>query len=205
MGKKKPTQLPGTPIMVYCVYCVLSSPLFWTSDLWMHQPGSHRRKVTQGFSTFLLRCLPYIFFSKYVRIKRYSIVGEGTNQRCQSVFRREEIASTSNSGRECNLLFCLPDFGWQKGKHAEQNVWFGYLSMLEHHAELLPAGGLGQHHLEDVPLLRTRPRGTFGSDRSGARCCCCWCLHFKSMSVDCLIHSPPQTHQDTTRDQEGSR
>ena len=25
--------------------CVLSSHLFWTSDLWTHQPGSHRRKV----------------------------------------------------------------------------------------------------------------------------------------------------------------
>ena len=27
--------------------CVLSSHLFWTSDLLTHQPGSHRRKVTQ--------------------------------------------------------------------------------------------------------------------------------------------------------------
>ena len=42
-----------------CVVCVLSSHLFWTSDLWTHQPGSHRRKVTQDFSSiFLLRCLP---------------------------------------------------------------------------------------------------------------------------------------------------
>ena len=38
---------------------MLSSHLFWTSDLWTHQPGSHRRKATQDFSsTFLLRCLP---------------------------------------------------------------------------------------------------------------------------------------------------
>ena len=27
-------------------------------DLWTHQPASHRRKVTQDFSAFLLRCLP---------------------------------------------------------------------------------------------------------------------------------------------------
>ena len=39
-----------------CV-CVVSSHLTWTSALWMNQPGSHRRKVTQNFSAFLLRCL----------------------------------------------------------------------------------------------------------------------------------------------------
>ena len=35
--------------------CVLSSHLLWTSDLWTHQPGSHRRKVTQeeGHTGFL--------------------------------------------------------------------------------------------------------------------------------------------------------
>ena len=43
-----------------CV-CVLSSHLFWTPDLWTHQPGSHRRKVTQNLSTFLQRCLPKFF------------------------------------------------------------------------------------------------------------------------------------------------
>ena len=31
------------------------------SGLWTHQPGSHRWKVTQDFSTFLLRCLPQLF------------------------------------------------------------------------------------------------------------------------------------------------
>ena len=40
------------------VCVVLSYHLFWTSDLWTHQPGSHRRKVTKDVSTFLLRCLP---------------------------------------------------------------------------------------------------------------------------------------------------
>ena len=45
---------------IYLVYImwVLSFHLFWTSDLWTHQPRSHRRKVTQNFSTFLLRGLP---------------------------------------------------------------------------------------------------------------------------------------------------
>ena len=38
--------------------CVFPPPFFLKSDLWTHQPGSHRRKVTQDFSTFLLRCLP---------------------------------------------------------------------------------------------------------------------------------------------------
>ena len=44
------------PLIVLCV-CVLSSRLFWTSGLWTYQPGSHRNKVTQDFSTFLLRAL----------------------------------------------------------------------------------------------------------------------------------------------------
>ena len=38
--------------MCVCV-CVLSSHLFWTSDLWKYQPGSHRRKVSQDFSETL--------------------------------------------------------------------------------------------------------------------------------------------------------
>ena len=54
---------------VVCVVCVLSSHLFWTSDLWTHQLGSHRRKAKQDFSTFLLRYLPYFLsregFSRY--------------------------------------------------------------------------------------------------------------------------------------------
>ena len=37
---------------------MLSYHLFWTSDLWTHQPGSHRRKVTKDVSIFLLRCSP---------------------------------------------------------------------------------------------------------------------------------------------------
>ena len=48
--------------MVSVCVCLFSSHLFWTSGLWTYQPGSHRRKVTQDFSsTFLLRCLPKFF------------------------------------------------------------------------------------------------------------------------------------------------
>ena len=32
---------------------VLSSHLFWTLDLWKHQPRSRKRKVTQDFSAVL--------------------------------------------------------------------------------------------------------------------------------------------------------
>ena len=48
-----------------CVLCVFSSHLLWTSSsLYMYQPGSQRRKVTQDFSsTFHLRCMP-LFFSR---------------------------------------------------------------------------------------------------------------------------------------------
>ena len=70
---------------------VLLFHLFWTSGLWTHQPGSHTRRVTQDFSTFLLRCLPSLFsregFSRpfpsstvksnfvFPRINRSSLVG----------------------------------------------------------------------------------------------------------------------------------
>ena len=49
--------------MYVCVcVCELSFHLFWTSGLGTYQPESHRRKVTQDFSsTFLLRCLPSFF------------------------------------------------------------------------------------------------------------------------------------------------
>ena len=45
-----------------CV-CVCSLPIYSGHQLrWTYQPGSHRRKVTQDFSsTFLLRCVPQFF------------------------------------------------------------------------------------------------------------------------------------------------
>ena len=51
-GYEVTSELPGRP----CVLCFLPihSGLQWT-----YQPGSHREKVTQDFSsTFFLRCLP---------------------------------------------------------------------------------------------------------------------------------------------------
>ena len=50
------------PVYVVCV-CFL--PIYsGRKARWMYQPGPHRRKVTQDFSsTFLLRCMP-LFFSR---------------------------------------------------------------------------------------------------------------------------------------------
>ena len=75
------------------VLVLLSSHLFWASDLWTHQPGSHRRKATQDFSPFLLRWLPQflsregfsrLFLSStvksnfvYPRINHSPLVGHG--------------------------------------------------------------------------------------------------------------------------------
>ena len=53
-----PTTIVILSLLVYV--CLFSSYLFWTSSsLDVPQPGSHRRKVTQDFSsTVLLRCGP---------------------------------------------------------------------------------------------------------------------------------------------------
>ena len=52
------------PIRV-CDVCVYFLPNYYGRQVrWMYQPGSHRRKVTQDFSsTFLLRYMP-LFFSR---------------------------------------------------------------------------------------------------------------------------------------------
>ena len=46
-----------------CVLCVFFLPIHSGHQVrWTYQPGSHRRKVTQDFSsTFFLRCVPYFF------------------------------------------------------------------------------------------------------------------------------------------------
>ena len=41
--------LQTTANCIIFTWCVLSSHFFWTSDLWTHQPGSHRGKGTQEF------------------------------------------------------------------------------------------------------------------------------------------------------------
>ena len=44
--------------MCVCV-CVCCHPIYsGRLGLWTYQPGSHRRKITQDFSTFLLRRMP---------------------------------------------------------------------------------------------------------------------------------------------------
>ena len=94
--------------------CVLSSHLFWTSDLWTHQPGSHRRKVTQDFSTFPPPCLPWLlsregfsrpFPSSTVKLNcTFSGVDYGsTEYDCQGQLNRKPV-------------FCLlPVHAWKFG------------------------------------------------------------------------------------------
>ena len=53
--------LTQTRVVAMCVLCFL--PIH-SGHQWTYQPGSHRRKVTQDFSsTFFLRCVP-LFFSR---------------------------------------------------------------------------------------------------------------------------------------------
>ena len=54
-GYEVTSELPGRPV---CVVCFL--PIHSEHQVrWTYQPGSHRRKVTQDFSsTFFLRCVP---------------------------------------------------------------------------------------------------------------------------------------------------
>ena len=59
MAKWIAAEKAGLDYGMQCVCVVI-----WTSDLWMQQPGSHRRKVTQDFSAFLLRCLPSFFIAR---------------------------------------------------------------------------------------------------------------------------------------------
>ena len=47
---------------------VLSSHLFWTSDLWTHQRGSHRRNATQEFFVFISFVL-FVFFLRYRQVR----------------------------------------------------------------------------------------------------------------------------------------
>ena len=55
---------PGEKFVCVCV-CVCFLPIYSGLQVrWIYQPGSHRRKATEDFSsTFLLRCMP-LFFSR---------------------------------------------------------------------------------------------------------------------------------------------
>ena len=52
---------------------LLSYNLFWTSDLWTHQPVSHRRKVT-GFLHLLSAVLAFIFLARRIQPLLLSLV-----------------------------------------------------------------------------------------------------------------------------------
>ena len=60
-----------------CVYVVTF--ILDVADLWMHQPGSHRRKITQDSSVFFLEEIGNIFKD-----------GSGIYPRFVSVFLKHE-------------------------------------------------------------------------------------------------------------------
>ena len=47
-------------MLVTVCLCVCCHPIYSGRQTWTHQPGLHKRKVTQDFSNFLLRCLPLL-------------------------------------------------------------------------------------------------------------------------------------------------
>ena len=65
LGSPIPRMQVGHEALSVCM-CVLSSHLFWTSDLWTHQPGSHRRKVT-GFYHLPSAVLALIFIASGIQ------------------------------------------------------------------------------------------------------------------------------------------
>ena len=55
--RSSPLSAEPFPRFRMCVVCF--HPIYSErQDVWTYQPGSHRRKVIEAFSTFLLRCLP---------------------------------------------------------------------------------------------------------------------------------------------------
>ena len=92
---------------------------------WMYQPGSHRRKVTQDFSsTFLLRCM-LLFFSREGCSRSFPSSNVKSNFVCQRLnrsplvgrfyfFRPFEYQSTSNTEHveaSNKQYFTDPSFG----------------------------------------------------------------------------------------------
>ena len=75
---------------------MLSFHLSWTPDyVWTHQPGSHRRKSTQDFSsTFLLRCLP-CFLSR----EGFSLPFPSSTVKSNYVYTHELILFSTCSGK----------------------------------------------------------------------------------------------------------
>ena len=55
--------IDGREHLCVCVLCFL--PIYFGRQVrWMYQPGSHRRKVTQDFSSAFLFCGPCLYFSR---------------------------------------------------------------------------------------------------------------------------------------------
>ena len=52
---------------VVCVFCVFSSHSFWTQVRCTYQPGSHRRKLTQDFSSLLSAVRALIFLARRIQ------------------------------------------------------------------------------------------------------------------------------------------
>ena len=56
------------PSFFFVIPFPLDVGLHLSVNMWTHQPGSHRRKITQDFSsTFLLRSLPYFFVARRIQ------------------------------------------------------------------------------------------------------------------------------------------
>ena len=76
------SHLLNTTVCVCVCVCVCCHPIFSRRQDCGLPPGSHRRKVTQHFSsTFLLRCLPY-FFSREGLSPFLSLVDRGRRILC---------------------------------------------------------------------------------------------------------------------------
>ena len=69
VGMLKVPAVVGTPKHTVCCVCVCFLPIHSGHQVrWTYQPGSHRRKVTQDFSsTFFLRCVPQFFFARRIQ------------------------------------------------------------------------------------------------------------------------------------------
>ena len=56
-----------SPLVVWVLYIVLSYHLFWTSELWTHQPGSHKEGGRTGFFHLPSAVLALTFLAKMIQ------------------------------------------------------------------------------------------------------------------------------------------
>ena len=114
-----------------CVW-VFSSHSFWISS-WTYQPGSHRRKVTQDFSsTFFLRCVPS-FFSR----EGFSHSLPSSTVKSNFVYYHNNLIVLHPLG----ILFFVLVFSWEKsrlpGSNSRPNVSEGYEVPLSYRGDRL--------------------------------------------------------------------